>query len=244
MKSLTVLSMGVLGVSLSTGAALLGQSAPVAVVPAQAPPASAASAPTPPAFPAAPPGVAVAAPAGVGAQGNPFYFPADGAVTFFGGQGSAGPDLHGKSLQQAKQLTDAKDEAEKAKLRGELAKTLDELFDQQAQHQAKEVADLESQIKKLRSALDKRLANKATIVQRRMEQLLQDADGLGWNAPAGDGRRGMFGTGGFGGMSGALGGTVARRATATKAVSGTPAPASTTTPAPAPAVPSIPPVSR
>src|SRR5262245_51887104 len=106
MKSLTVLGMGVLGVSLSTGAALLGQAAPVAVVPAQAPTASAASAPTAPAFPPSPPGIAVATPAGVSAQGNPFYFPADGTVTFFGGQGSAGSDLHGKSLQQAKQLTD------------------------------------------------------------------------------------------------------------------------------------------
>jgi hypothetical protein len=243
---------------LSAAAALMAQTAPVAAVPAQAPPSSAALAPAIPQPPITPAGISV--PATVYTQSSPFASTSQGDYTFLSLAGQAGPDLNGKSIQLASQLAKAEKEEDKAKLRGELAATLNELFDQQAKRQAKEVEDLEVQIKKLRSALDKRLNNKPAIVQRRLEQLLQDADGLGWNSSPNEERRMFGGLGGMGGMSSNFGlAAPARRAApagATKASSsgratgtapsGTPTPSATpgTTGSAPTANPNIPPVSR
>jgi septal ring factor EnvC (AmiA/AmiB activator) len=86
--------------------------------------------------------------------------------------------------QLAKQYVDSKKEDEKRSIRKELTNVLTQQFDHQIQEQQKELDDLEKQIANLRSVLKKRLEAKSTIIDRRIEQLIQDAEGLGWNAPS------------------------------------------------------------
>ena len=83
----------------------------------------------------------------------------------------------------AKQYVDSKKEDEKRSIRKELTDVLTQQFDQQVQKQQKELDDLEKQIANLRSVLKRRLEAKSTIIERHIEQLIQDAEGLGWNAP-------------------------------------------------------------
>jgi hypothetical protein len=93
----------------------------------------------------------------------------------------------------AKQYVDSKKEDERREVRKKLTDVLTQQFDQQIQHQQKELEDLEKQIANLRSVLKKRVDAKSAIVERRIEQLLQDAEGLGWNAPGSPGGPGPFG---------------------------------------------------
>jgi hypothetical protein len=57
-------------------------------------------------------------------------------------------------------------------------------FDQHVQQQQKELENLEKQIASLRTVLRKRQDSKTAIVDRRVDQLLLEADGMGWNVPS------------------------------------------------------------
>jgi hypothetical protein len=83
----------------------------------------------------------------------------------------------------AQQYVKAEKEEDKTKLRGDLTKLLRKQFDQHLEQQKKELEALEKQIEHLRSVLDKRRENRDKIIERRFEQLVQDAEGLGWNSP-------------------------------------------------------------
>jgi hypothetical protein len=100
-------------------------------------------------------------------------------------QGLSNP--HQESSQLAKQYVDSKKEDERRDIRKKLTDLLTQQFDQQIQQQQKELEDLEKQIANLRAVLRKRLDAKSAIVERRIEQLIQDAEGLGWNAPGSPG---------------------------------------------------------
>lgn len=84
----------------------------------------------------------------------------------------------------AHQYVKSDKEEDKRELRKKLTDLLSKQFDQQAQRQQTELEDLDREIKRLRSLLAKRLDAKSKIVERRFEQLVQDAEGLGWNAPS------------------------------------------------------------
>jgi hypothetical protein len=88
-----------------------------------------------------------------------------------------------ESGQLAKQYVEAKKDEEKKEVRKHLTEVLSHQFDQHIQEQQKELEDLDKQIAQLRTVLKKRLDAKSTIVERRLEQLIQEAEGLGWNAP-------------------------------------------------------------
>jgi hypothetical protein len=88
------------------------------------------------------------------------------------------------SGQFAHQYVAADKPEEKRDLRKKLSDTLSQEFDLHIRDQQKELEDLEKQIASLRAVLKKRLDGKATIVERRVEQLIQEAEGLGWNAPS------------------------------------------------------------
>jgi hypothetical protein len=101
---------------------------------------------------------------------------------------SAGPsNPYQEAGQLAKQYVDSKKEDEKREIRKKLTDVLTQQFDQQIQEQQKELEDLEKQIASLKAVLTKRKEAKSTIVERRIEQLIQDAEGLGWNAPGSSG---------------------------------------------------------
>ena len=91
--------------------------------------------------------------------------------------------LHAESTQLAQQLVKSTKAEEKQELRKKLNDLLTKQFDANVQHQQKELDEVEKQINELRALLKKRQDAKATIVERRIEQLIQEAEGLGWTAP-------------------------------------------------------------
>ncbi len=83
----------------------------------------------------------------------------------------------------AKQYVKTEKEDQKKEIRKKLGDVLAKQFDSQVEKQQKELADLEKQIANLKALLKKRTDAKTTIIDRRMDQLIQDAEGLGWNVP-------------------------------------------------------------
>ena len=130
--------------------------------------------------------------AGVSAQQTPSYprGPAGALVPaqHAGQYGYVGSTLYGgassPTAELAKQYVKATKEDEKRDLRKKLADALNQEFDVHLQHQQKELEDLEKQIASLRTLLKKRVDSKSAIVERRLEQLVQEAEGLGWSGPA------------------------------------------------------------
>jgi hypothetical protein len=74
---------------------------------------------------------------------------------------------------------------EQKRLKAELRDALTKQFDVQRQRRELELARVEDRIKKVREQLKKRNEARETIVDRRLDQLINDAEGLGWTAPAG-----------------------------------------------------------
>jgi hypothetical protein len=99
----------------------------------------------------------------------------------------AGPNwfapVQDQSSQLAHEYFKAEKEEDKKEIRKKLADALAKEFDAHMERQQKELADLEKQINELRKLLKKRQEAKTAIIDRRMDQLIQDAEGLGWNAP-------------------------------------------------------------
>jgi hypothetical protein len=130
--------------------------------------------------------------AAVFAQSSPFGQPQPGFVPApanstsarFGAMAySAARNLQSESAALAQQYVKADKEDQKKEIRKKLSDLLSQQFDQHSQQQQKELEDLEKQIANLRSVLKRRLDSKSAIVERRLEQLVQEAEGLGWNAP-------------------------------------------------------------
>ncbi|TMQ34876.1 MAG: hypothetical protein E6K70_05300 [Planctomycetota bacterium] len=94
-------------------------------------------------------------------------------------------DLQDQSLQLAQKYVKTEKEDEKKDLRKNLTQVLGRQFDLHLEAQQKELDELEKQVAKLKNVLKKRKDAKENIVERRLEQLVQDADGLGWNASHG-----------------------------------------------------------
>ena len=91
--------------------------------------------------------------------------------------------------QQSEQLVAKYAATEQAEERGaiktQLAELLAKHFDFQQQLRERELGRVEARIKKLRELAQKRREAQKTIVDQRVDQLLREADGLGWTPPAG-----------------------------------------------------------
>jgi hypothetical protein len=80
----------------------------------------------------------------------------------------------------ARQLAKAKGEGEKESITAKLRETLEKQFDQrQKKHQA-EAEALEAQVKKLKELISTRNENRKEIISRRLDQVVREAQGLGW----------------------------------------------------------------
>jgi hypothetical protein len=117
-------------------------------------------------------------PVAVGGQGGGFGF---------GVSGTSGPWLwqhsaHNEAAELAKQYLKADKESDKRDIKQKMTDALNKAFDEHMEQQQKELEELEKQIADLRALMKKRSNAKSNIVDRRIEQLIQDADGLGWNA--------------------------------------------------------------
>jgi hypothetical protein len=91
-------------------------------------------------------------------------------------------ELDRQSHDLARQYARTENRDEREKLRDKLNDTLKQQFDAQQQRRKDEIKQIEDQLKKLRELMQKREDSKSSIVQRRLEQLLQEADGLGWTS--------------------------------------------------------------
>jgi hypothetical protein len=85
-----------------------------------------------------------------------------------------------QAAQLAQSYVKTQKEEDKTKIRKKLTDVLGEQFDQHSKRQEKELEDIEKQIASLKTVLKKRLDAKSTIVERRVDQLIHDADGMGW----------------------------------------------------------------
>jgi hypothetical protein len=81
------------------------------------------------------------------------------------------------------------DDGERAKLKAKLSAALTKQFEQQQKRRELELARAEEQLKKLRELMKKRGEEKKTIVDKRLDQVVREAEGLGWSAPPGPGPR-------------------------------------------------------
>lgn len=84
-----------------------------------------------------------------------------------------------------KQLADATDEKQRDTIKDKLQETLAQQFDTQQKVRELEVARIEAKAKKLRDVITKRNDARRSIIEKRLDQLIREADGLGWNSPAG-----------------------------------------------------------
>ena len=62
----------------------------------------------------------------------------------------------------------------------QLKEVLETQFAARQQRHEKELADLESKVKKLKDLVAKRQENRREIVANRLDQIMRDAQGLGW----------------------------------------------------------------
>ena len=92
-------------------------------------------------------------------------------------------ELGRKSEQLAAQYGGAKEDDKKSQLRTQLRETLEKQFQLQEQRREQELVKIEERLKSLRELMQKRKDARQTIIDRRLDQLLRDAEGLGWNAP-------------------------------------------------------------
>lgn len=84
----------------------------------------------------------------------------------------------------ARQLADSGDEKERADLKEKLAAALEKQFDAQQKLRELEISRIEARVQKLRDLVRKRTDARRKIIDNRYEQLLNDAEGLGWNSTA------------------------------------------------------------
>jgi hypothetical protein len=92
-------------------------------------------------------------------------------------------NVQDQSAQLVHDYVKAEKDDEKKEIRKKLADALGKQFDAHMEQQQKELVALERQIADLRAILKKRQDAKTDIIDRRMDQLIRDAEGLGWTAP-------------------------------------------------------------
>lgn len=91
-----------------------------------------------------------------------------------------------ESAQLAHQLADETDSEKREDLRKKLSGVLELQFDASQKRRESEIAAIEKQLAKLKGTLKKRADARREIVERRLEQLTREADGLGWSVSEGD----------------------------------------------------------
>ncbi|HET6882566.1 MAG TPA: hypothetical protein VFI31_20535 [Pirellulales bacterium] len=87
----------------------------------------------------------------------------------------------------ARQLADSDDDKQRAELKPRLAAALEKQFDAQQKLREMEISRIEARVQKLRDLVRKRTDSRRKIIDNRYEQLLNDAEGLGWNSTASNG---------------------------------------------------------
>ncbi|MFN0052604.1 MAG: hypothetical protein ACKV0T_10455 [Planctomycetales bacterium] len=115
------------------------------------------------------------------------------------------PETDGLEDEAAQKAEQAREAA-----RHTVAELLDQQFEVRQQRREREIEEIERRVKRLRDAFDKRAAATEKIIERRLNDLFSDAEGLGWgDAGGGEAKPGFSGFSGFG--IGAAGGVPGAR---------------------------------
>ena len=133
----------------------------------------------------APQGFGVADPALISASPSSFQtqsYTASRNDSFFFAPGRTPEEarLAHESEGLAKKLGEVKSDPDRAKIKEELSQVLAKQFDLRQKRHLDEIKALEDKVKKLKELVDKRQENRREIVSKRLEQILSDAEGLGW----------------------------------------------------------------
>ena len=94
-------------------------------------------------------------------------------------------ELAAQTSEIVERFADSENAAERKRITAELRETLAKQFDVQRRRRELELARVDERVSKLRDQIKKRDDARETIIDRRLDQLLNDADGLGWTPPAG-----------------------------------------------------------
>ncbi len=138
---------------------------------------------------AAPVGLAPAA-ANVAPQNYNYTAPAGAAnrvwvyETSDGKLQQAGAQLSRESEELVSRYSEASDDEQRQKIKAQLAELVAKQFNLQQQIREDEIAQIEARVKKLRALIEKRKAAQQSIIANRLDQLLREAEGLGWTPPA------------------------------------------------------------
>lgn len=76
-------------------------------------------------------------------------------------------------------------DAERSKIKSKLGSALEKEFDLQQKRRDLELSRVEARLKKVRELMKKRGEARQSIIDKRLDQLLREADGLGWTPPPG-----------------------------------------------------------
>jgi hypothetical protein len=111
-------------------------------------------------------------------------------MTLFGQQGNVYKAFSAATSEETKlarnvealvhRLAEAKNDSDRDKAKGELRDVLEKQFDLRQVRHDKEIDALEAQVKKLKDLVRKRNDNRREIISKRLDQILSDAEGLGW----------------------------------------------------------------
>ena len=77
-------------------------------------------------------------------------------------------------------LESATTDAQRSEVRTKLSENLGKQFDLRQKRHGLEIEALETQVKKLRELVRKRQDSREEIISRRVDQILREAEGLGW----------------------------------------------------------------
>ncbi len=89
-------------------------------------------------------------------------------------------ELAGRAEELARKLGEASPETDKSKIKAQLKDVLEKQFDLRQKRHLDEIKALEAKVKKLKDLVEKRQENRGEIVAKRIDQILSDAEGLGW----------------------------------------------------------------
>ncbi len=104
--------------------------------------------------------------------------------TFEASDGLVQVELSRRAEALVSQYGETSEDAQRQKIKTDLSEILAEQFNLQQKIREDEVTQIEARVKKLRELIEKRKAAQKSIIENRLEQLLRDAEGLGWAPPA------------------------------------------------------------
>jgi hypothetical protein len=87
---------------------------------------------------------------------------------------------HLQAAELVRKYAKTKGDTERGKVKAQLLKALEKEFDLKQKRRRLELEWIDAEVRKAREVLGKRGDERQTIIDRRLQQLLTEADGLGW----------------------------------------------------------------